>query len=141
MAIRFHPDQGSIVICDFKGLTSPEMSKRRPAIVMCTRFRTRSNLCTVIPCSTTKPQQMAPYHYLLTIDPPLPAPYDSPTQWVKADMIYAVSFDRLFLPSAGKDSKGNRVKDFRTVSDKDFKEIQSCMLHGLGLGPLGVHLR
>lgn len=140
MAISFHPDQGSILICDFYGTTHPEMQKRRPVVVMCPRFRARSNLCTVVPFSTTPPNPVEAYHIRLTMDPVLPAPYDSQFQWVKADMVYAVSFDRLFLFGSGKDRSGKRQYYSRRVSDTDFKAIQACMLNGLGLASLVPHL-
>lgn len=140
MAIRFHPDPGSIVICDFHGLTHPEIQKRRPVVVMCPRFRSRFNICTVIPFSTTPPNPAESYHVRLVMDPPLPEPYSSQFQWVKADMIYAVSFDRLFLFGAGKAQSGQRQYHSRRVSDEDFKAIQACMLNGLGLASLVPHL-
>lgn len=60
--------------------------------------------------------------------------------WVKADMLYAVSFARLDLPWAGKDAAGKRIYDVRHVSDEDYRAIQSCLLNGIGLGRLTAHL-
>ena len=98
MSIQFHPEPGTILICDFKGLNAPEMTKRRPVIVISPRFKHRTKLCTVVPLSTTVPSKIEPYHYKLNITPPLPEPYDANHAWVKADMLYTVAFDRLFLP-------------------------------------------
>jgi len=42
MSIKFNPEQGLIVICDFKGFVPPEMVKRRPAVVISPRLRQRS---------------------------------------------------------------------------------------------------
>lgn len=95
MSITFHPEQGTIVICDFTGFVVPEMVKRRPAVVISPRLRTRTGLCTVVPLSTTPPAPIAPYHCKLHVTPTLPKPYDAPYHWVKADMVYTVSFARL----------------------------------------------
>lgn len=134
MAINFHPEQGTILICDFPGFVEPEIVKRRPVIVLSPRLRSRGNLCTIVPCSTTPPKPVQPYHHRIRIDPPLPAPYDSEVQWIKTDMIYTVGFNRLFLPFLGKvAADGKRQYDVRTVSDDDLELIQQGALKALGL--------
>ena len=140
MAIQFHPEQGTILICDFQGFKAPEMVKRRPVVVVSPRLHRRGNLCSIVPLSTTPPQQMAPYHFRLHTTPALPAPYDADFHWVKADMIYTVSFSRLFLPFDGKDEGGNRIYDVRVVDQADLLQIQQCVLHGLGLTHLTAYL-
>lgn len=138
MAIRFHPEMGAVVICDFTSFVSPEMTKRRPAIVISPRFRERAELCTVVPLSTTPPPVVMPYHYKIFIDPILPEPYDSEFHWVKADMVYSVSFARLYLPNK-KDEQGKRIYDVRVISDGDLVEVQKCVLNGIGLTALTKH--
>lgn len=69
----------------------------------------------------------------LQTKPTLPHPYDSEFHWVKADMIYTVGFDRLFVPCDGKDAAGKRIYDQRVVSVQDMEEIQRCIMRGLGL--------
>jgi mRNA interferase MazF len=133
MAIHYHPEQGSILVCDFTGFKAPEMTKRRPVVVVSPRLRRRSNLCTVVPLSTTDPSQVEPYHYRLHTIPPLPAPYDKPAHWVKADMVYTVSFERLFLMRASKGPDGKRVYDQRVIDKADMIEIQVALLHAIGL--------
>ena len=59
MSLPYHPKQGTIVICDFKGFVSP-------------RLRKREGLCTIVPLSTTPPKVIEAYHYKLYIDPVLP---------------------------------------------------------------------
>lgn len=141
MAIPFHPDQGTIVICDFNtGFKVPEMKKRRPAIIISKRLRDRKNLCTLVPFSTSKPKVIRPYHYELILKTPLPKPYNSINQWVKADMLYTVSLSRLFLPFEKKDAHGQREYDIRIIEGIDFKRIQQCVLHGIGLGNLTKEL-
>ena len=138
MAIHFHPEIGTIVICDFTGFVSPEMTKRRPAIVISPRFRDRGELCTVVPLSTTPPSVVMPYHHQIRVEPVFPEPYNHESHWVKADMVYSVSFARLYLFNK-KDEQGKRIYDVRVVSTEDFIAIQKCVLHGIGLTALTSH--
>ena len=140
MAIKFHPEQGTILVCDFHGLNAPEMTKRRPAIVLSARLRQRQGLCTVVPLSTTTPKPQMAYHYRLHTTPHLPAPYDADYHWVKADMVYTVSFARLFLICTGKDLLGVREYDIRILDKPDLRAVQACALHGLGMGDLTNYL-
>ena len=102
MTIQFNPEQGTIVVCDFAGFVAPEMIKRRPVVVVSPRLRKRDGLCTVVPLSTTPPKEIAPYHFKLHVAPVLPPPYDEPFHWVKADIIYTLSFNRLHLMFNGE---------------------------------------
>jgi uncharacterized protein YifN (PemK superfamily) len=133
MAITLHPDPGTILIADFSHHKVPEITKRRPVIVISPRFRQRDGLCAVVPCSTTPPKKTQPYHYKLSVIPALPAPYDHEQMWVKADLVYTVSFDRLFLPFIGKNANGVREYDIRHVTDIDINGIRDCVRAGLGL--------
>ncbi len=136
MGIQYHPEQGTILICDFKGLNTPEMTKRRPVIVVSPTFKSRTRLCTVVPLSTTAPIKVELYHYKLQISPPLPAPYSSSYAWVKADMLYTVAFDRLSLPYIKKNGSGEREYDIRIIQQPDLIKVQECMMFGLGLNAL-----
>jgi uncharacterized protein YifN (PemK superfamily) len=81
-----------------------------------------------------------PYHHRLVIDPVLPEPYDAEICWVKADMLYTVSFDRLHFPFKGKDGNGKRIYDVRVIDKADLLKIQQCVLHGIGLTALTDYL-
>jgi uncharacterized protein YifN (PemK superfamily) len=141
MAIQFHPQPGTILICDFQGMQEPEMVKRRPVVVISPRLRNRGNLVSVVPLSSTRPDDSYPYHHQLRFEPPLPAPYDDPTCWVKGDMVYTVAFYRLFVPQLGKDPKtGKRQSDIRVLTDGELTSVMSCVLNGIGLGHLTDHL-
>ena len=135
MAIKFVPQIGTILFCDFSGMIEPEMTKRRPVVVVSPKMKDRWGLCAVVPLSTTPPRPVKSFHYRLQTVPSLPAPYESEWHWVKADMIYTVSFERLRMPSPGKDPSGKRIYDERVVSPEDLAAIQQCLLCGLGLGP------
>lgn len=71
----------------------------------------------------------------------MPAPYDSPRMWVKADMICAVSFQRLALPFIGKDPQGKRIYDVRQIAGEDLRRVQVCVLNGMGLSRLTFGLQ
>ena len=140
MAIQFNPEQGTILVCDFSGFVAPEMVKRRPVVVLSPRLRKRDGLCTIVPLSTTTPREVAAYHFKLHVTPVLPEPYNAEYHWVKADMVYTVSFDRLMLMSSGKDASGKRIYDVRVIDKADLMKIQQCLLHGLGLSALTDYL-
>lgn len=141
MTIKYHPEPGTIIICDFTtGFTPPEMVKRRPAVVVSPRLRKRNDLCTVVPLSTTAPDPVCPYHFKLHVTPALPAPYDAAFHWVKADMLYTVGFNRLHLPFDKKDATGKRRYDVRVIDLADLLKIQQAILHGLGLAHLTSYL-
>ncbi|BDU77566.1 type II toxin-antitoxin system PemK/MazF family toxin [Mesoterricola sediminis] len=132
MALPFDPKPGTIVICDFRGFIAPEMVKPRPAIVVSPKFRRREKLCTIVPLSTTDPRKVEPYHHLLTLDPPLPYPFDSPTCWVKGDLLYTVSYERLDLPHK-REPYSRRTFITRIIGEDDLEKIRICIQHGLGI--------
>lgn len=74
MSLSYHPQTGTIVICDFHGFIEPEMSKRRPVIVVSPRYRNSYKLCTIVPLSTTEPNPIMEYHYKIRFHHPLPVP-------------------------------------------------------------------
>ena len=141
MAIPYQPEPGTIVICDYSnGFMPPEMVKRRPAVIISPRLRKRDGLCTIVPFSTVRPNQIMPYHHRLFIDPLLPPPYNQKTQWVKADMLATVSFKRLILPFKKKGPDGKREYDIRVIDDADFLKIKVCVLNALGMAHLSNYL-
>ncbi|MFN8759665.1 MAG: type II toxin-antitoxin system PemK/MazF family toxin [Tagaea sp.] len=142
MAINEHPAIGTILICDFdRGFVAPEMVKRRPVVVVSPKISVRYGLCTVVPISTEVPSPKMPYHLELGgLQPPLPEPWDQGPNWIKGDMIYSVSFNRLDFIRYGKNSDGKRVYRFETLSSEQMKSIRKCMLSALGLVGLTQHL-
>lgn len=130
MAIKYHPDAGDILICDFKGMIPPEMVKRRPVINLTPRYRRSGGLCLVAPLSTTAPNAVQLWHKRLRVD--LPAPYTSPEVWLKGEFLYTVSYERLFLFSAGKDEYGKRQYARPALSEKEMMDVWQCVFHGMG---------
>jgi mRNA interferase MazF len=116
-----------------EGFRPPEMGKRRPAIVISPQLPGRGQVCTIVPLSTTEPKPGRKYNCLLELDPPLPAPYESPRMWVKADMILAVAFHRLKLLERGKDGTGQRIYDVRVLPTETMNEVRACIAHSLGM--------
>ena len=134
MPLKFHPKQGTIVVCNFdKGFKEPEMVKRRPVIVLSPRLRKRDSLCTVIPLSTTAPEKTMDYHYSLNFTKPLPPPWDAENMWVKGDMLYTVGFHRLELIRTKKNKDGTRKYIQPIINKEDLENIQNAGLHGIGM--------
>lgn len=129
MAIKFQPEIGSILLCEFSGI-EPEMTKKRPVIILSS---VSPRLCLVAPLSTTDPEEQQPWHCLINTPKTLPAPYDSKVHWLKGDMISAVGFQRLFMPSKGKDKFGNRLYVKLRLSEPEMREVRRCVAAAIGI--------
>lgn len=93
----FYPKRGHVLICDFThGFVMPEMLKVRPVVVISHGDTHQRRLCTVVPLSTTDPNPVKDWHYLLESQPLESIGYQK--VWAKADMLYTVSFSRLDKP-------------------------------------------
>lgn len=82
--------------------------------------------------STTPPRPIKGYHMKLQTKPTLPHPYDSEFHWVKADMIYTVGFDRLFVPCDGKDAAGKEFTTSVLFLCKTWKKYSAASCVALG---------
>lgn len=133
MALKFFPEQGAILICDFRGFMEPEMIKRRPVVVISPKRKHGSRLCTVVPLSASSPRPVEKWHVRMEMEPLLPDPYDQRVCWAKCDMIYQVSFERLTVPFFGKLSDGSRMYYQLPVSSEKLLEIQRSVACALGL--------
>lgn len=136
MPLTFHPDPGTLLVCNFDtGFIPPEMVKRRLVVVISPRLRKRDNLCTIVPLSTTAPASAQRHHCQIRMQPVLPHPWDTEWVWVKADMVYTVSFQRLDLIRGDKDYQGKRKYIKMSISPEDLQNVRTCVLEGLGLRP------
>lgn len=134
MALINYPQIGTILRVDLnEGFRTPEMRKRRPAIVISPRLEGRDQLCSIVPLSTKEPRPMQGYNCILELDPPLPFPYDHQRMWVKADMVMCVAFHRLKLLSSGRGANGERLYDVRVLSEEKINEVKDCIKHSLGM--------
>jgi mRNA interferase MazF len=141
MGLSYHPKIGTLLICDYDtGFAPPEMVKRRPVVVISPQITKRVGLCTVIPLSTTPPENIMPYHCQIKINPPLPKPWDAQEPWVKADMVFAAAFSRLNLIQEPRRRGDERNYIIYALPDDELKKIRKCLLFSLGLGSLTKHL-
>lgn len=134
MPITFGPRQGTVLICDFRtGFVPPEMVKRRPVVVMAPRAGTRTPLYLVVPFSTTAPLDIKRFHIRIPAGKYwfLDSTFDT---WAKCDTLTSVAhirLDRMLV--RGRWSTP-------TLTDEDFRAVQSGVLHALGLSRLTADL-
>jgi mRNA interferase MazF len=135
MPIQYAVSPGTVVLCDYStGFRPPEMVKRRPAVVMSPRLPHRDRLCTVVPLSGSPPLHDVPYQCRIELLEPLPLPFAERVWWAKADMLATVGFERLDLFRTARDRETGRRRYLHPkVSAEDFKRIQDCVLHALGI--------
>jgi mRNA interferase MazF len=127
-----HPVQGTIVRVDLsEGFRVPEMTKRRPAVILSPEIPGRPLMCAIVPLSTTEPKPVLAHHMEIVFDPPLPQPYDNPTAWLKGDIVLTVAFHRLRL-LLDRSNSGQRVYDVRVLDAATFGRVQACVRRGLG---------
>ena len=85
-------------MCDFSGMIKPEITKKRPVVIISPNNLVRKDLCTVIPLSTTAPCPVEKYHYKL---PQNPLKNEAET-WAKCDLVMSVSVERLDRIKVGR---------------------------------------
>ncbi len=83
---------------------------------------------------------MMPYHMPIVLPGPLPRHWQNEDNWVKGDMIYAVSFERLSFAVLGKDRSGKRLYYKSVITETEIRAVQRCILNGFGLAPLTKHM-
>lgn len=133
MTVVIHPTPGTIVRVDLnEGFREPEMTKRRPCVILSPPLPGRERLCTIVPLSTSRPRMMEAHHLELTFERPLPRPYTERVMWAKADIVLTVSFHRLRLLFSHWED-GQRVYDVRTLDPAVFERLKDCVRAGLGL--------
>ena len=123
MAINYPPQQGIVLICDYRGFVLPEMSKLRPVVVLSS---VAPRLALVVPLSATHPLHIRPWHYRLTLAEPITRHFSKLECWAKCDMVAAVSFDRLNLPVMGKQHGRRIYKDMR-ITAADLAGIKAAV--------------
>jgi len=101
-------------------------------VVVISRHSRNSRLVTVVPLSTSSPAFIEPYHYELPYDP-RPGGDSMRSIWVKADMIYTVSTERLELHYLATRHGSRQVVQVK-LPDSDMAIIMRCVASALGLG-------
>jgi len=143
MALTFHPEAGTILLCDFDtGFIAPEMVKnKRPVIVISPKAKRGGQLVTIVACSTRTPEPIESHHYKLPkTSLPKIGRYQNDDTWVKGDMIYTVGFHRLNLIQVGKEADGKRVYHKNRLGRDQMKDVYGCVLHALNLGHVIEHI-
>lgn len=124
--IKHNPHAGMVLTCDFTGYKAPEMVKRRQVVVISPNHLNRPRLVTVVPLSTSKPETIEDYHYLLSGNP---VPGDPATEvWAKCDMVAVVRYERLDRIKLGR---GNYVTG--SVSMDQVRAIRRGVARSLGI--------
>jgi uncharacterized protein YifN (PemK superfamily) len=130
MPLQFQPKPRSIVVCDFTGFKEPEIIKRRPVVVLAVHKR-NSKLVTVVPLSTTAPDQIEAHHYRLKQNP---IPGEQATEvWAKCDMLAVVSIERLDLVRTARGPDGKRQYLRLQIGQDQFDAIRRGVASALGL--------
>ncbi|GAB4240883.1 MAG: type II toxin-antitoxin system PemK/MazF family toxin [Deltaproteobacteria bacterium] len=137
MALTFHPEAGTLLMCDFVGFKEPEMVKRRPVVTISGRRR-RVGLLTVVPLSTTAPDPVEDHHHRM--DPrSLPEHLATRPTWAKCDMVATLGMWRLDRVKI-KDPSGNRRYIAPKVTADDLKAILRGVLCAINLKALTSHV-
>lgn len=134
MPLSYYPPAGEVVLCRYpQDVISPEIGKTRPVVVVGPRLRRRGGLATIVPLSTTGPNPVEPYHVLIRLPQPLPAPFDSPDMWAKCDLLSSVALDRLDRFKV-KGSRHGGPRRFTTgrVSAEQLVALRAAVIQGLG---------
>lgn len=134
MPIQFPVSPGTVLLCDYDygGFREPEMTKRRPAIVISPRLPHRDGLCAVVPLSGSEPKRDLPYVVRLDLLAPLPHPFPNSVWWAKCDMIATVCFDRLDQFRTERIGGKRRYLQPK-VPAYEFEQVRRGVLRGLGL--------
>jgi uncharacterized protein YifN (PemK superfamily) len=99
------------------------MLKVRKVIVISPTTTHKRRLCTVVPISSTAPEHQEDWHHLLRQNP---VDSDGYLQlWVKCDMIYTVSFDR--LDKLHKKTRKGREYLVPRLGDEDLRGVLDCV--------------
>lgn len=130
--IRFQPAPGTILNCDFAGFVLPEMVKQRQVVVLW-KHKSNAKLVYIVPLSTTPPHDEA----LAVRLPRLPIPrhgQDPDTKiWVKCDMVYTLSTDRLSMPVNRASRRAAAAPININVSTPELVAIRACVAKALRL--------
>lgn len=133
MGLRFQPLLGQILICDFpKEFAAPEMIKRRPVVAVSKPDRSRFDLATIVPLSTTPPRKVKPWDVRIEL-PEIICGYDDLVCWAKCDMIYNFKYSRLNLPLIGKGCDGKRIYQQLVLEEGIMQRIRIGILAHLGI--------
>ena len=129
--LRFQPAPGTILHCDFTGYIVPEIVKARQVVVLW-KHKTNAKLVYVVPLSSTPPHDPSLAHQLSYIPIARQGQTTANTTiWVKCDLIYTVSTDRLSMPV--NRSRRSRAPININISTPDYAAVKACVCRALRL--------
>lgn len=131
MPISFQPPPGTILQCDFHGYIVPEIVKPRQIVVLW-RHKSVAKLVYVVPISTTPPHDPDLAHRLPCVPLPRPGQDKATPIWVKCDLVYTVSTDRLSMP-VNRTSRRNKAPININISTPDLMAIRGIVAKALRL--------
>ncbi len=126
LGLQFHPRAGTLLICDFRGMVAPEITKKRPVIVVTPRLAHRDELAMIVPTSTTPPRYPQPFHVRLSQNYH-PTEDSSIPVWAKCDLVCSVSFARL-----DRFKTGFRKFETPSISAADLDAVRAGIRAALG---------
>ncbi|HYH19076.1 MAG TPA: type II toxin-antitoxin system PemK/MazF family toxin [Azospirillum sp.] len=119
-AVRYPPNVGHVLMCDFRFLRKPEMQKERRAIVISPRSMNRQR-CVVVPVSMLAPEGAVPAHYHEFEPGSYRFFHQGNPVWALCDHLYTVSLERLWFINDERQRRMNaelRVADLQAVQEK-----------------------
>lgn len=131
--LRFQPAAGTILNCDFSGYIEPEIVKNRQVVVL-HKHRSNAKLVYIVPLSTTPPRDASLVHQLDYI--PIPRPNQTPentTVWVKCDLVYTISIERLSMPMNRASRRQAATPINISISIPDLMSIRSSVARAMRL--------
>ncbi|MEB1300990.1 type II toxin-antitoxin system PemK/MazF family toxin [Xanthomonas campestris pv. campestris] len=135
MSLTHHPQPGEIFYCKFPDeYMHGEMIKTRPVIVLSKQLTGRPRLVNIVPISMTPPDPVGPHHVLVgAAYMPKRLRDRAGDRWVKCDMIYTMSLDRLELVTGHRDARGKRTYDKGALPPALLREIRVAIASCLGI--------
>lgn len=130
--LRFQPAPGTILNCDFRGFVPPEMVKPRQVVVLW-KHKSNAKLVYILPLSTTPPHDESLAVELDRL--PIPRPGQDPKTriWIKCDMVYTLSTDRLSMPVSRASRRVAAAPININISTSDLVRVKKAVAHALRL--------
>lgn len=132
MGLRFQPSPGTILNCDFSGYIVPEIVKPRQVVVVW-KHKSNPKLVYILPLSTTPPHTPSLAVQLPYL--PLPRKDQDPNTaiWVKCDLIYTVSTDRLTMPVSRASRRAASAPININISTPELMLVKAALAKALHL--------
>jgi len=114
----------------FASWGKPEMIKCRPVVVLGPKRRDNKHTATVVVLSTKEPKYPQRYHRKIVFEKTLPRPFNKNIMWVKGDMIYTLSIERMERPF--KWIRGRPLYKNYFLPNEEFDKVLDCVRSVMG---------